>query len=42
MLIHLLRTHLRPHRNWLVLVRVFQTVQAFASLLLPNLNDDTL
>ncbi len=40
MLIHLLRTHLRPHRKWLVLVLVFQTVQAIASLLLPTLNAD--
>ncbi len=40
MLIHLLRTHLRPHRKWLVLVLVFQTIQAIASLLLPTLNAD--
>jgi ATP-binding cassette subfamily B multidrug efflux pump len=39
-MLKLLRSHLRPYRNWLVAVLVFQAIQASASLLLPSLNAD--
>ena len=39
-MITLLRTHLRPYRNLLVALAVFQAIQAGASLYLPNLNAD--
>lgn len=38
MLIRLLRTHLRPYRKVLLLVLLFQTLQAIAALYLPRLN----
>ncbi len=38
MLIRLLRTHLGPYRNTLILVVVLQTVQTFAVLTLPTIN----
>ena len=38
MLIHLLRSHLRPYRSLLLLVVVLQTVQSAAALMLPGLN----
>lgn len=40
MTIRLLRTYLRPYRNWLLVVLVLQSVQATASLFLPSLNAD--
>ena len=39
-MIRLLRRHLRPYRNLLAAIVVLQTVQAGASLYLPNLNAD--
>ena len=39
-MIRLLRTHLRPYRNWLLAVFVLQAVQATASLFLPSLSAD--
>ncbi len=38
MLIQLLRTYLRRYRPWLILILIFQTVQAMATLFLPTLN----
>ncbi len=38
MLMRLLRSHLRPYKQTLVLVVVLQTVQTFAALLLPTIN----
>jgi len=38
MLSRLLRTHLRPYRNTLLLIVVLQTVQTTAALMLPTLN----
>ena len=38
MLIRLLRTHLRPYRKVLLLVLLFQTLQAIAALYLPRIN----
>ncbi len=38
MLIKLLRTYLRPHRNTLIIVGLLQLVQTIASLSLPSLN----
>ncbi len=38
MLIQLLRTYLRRYRPWLILVLIFQSVQAMATLFLPTLN----
>jgi ATP-binding cassette, subfamily B, multidrug efflux pump len=37
-LIQLLRTYLRRYRPWLILILIFQTVQAMATLFLPALN----
>jgi ATP-binding cassette, subfamily B, multidrug efflux pump len=37
-LIQLLRTYLRRYRPWLILILIFQTVQAMATLFLPTLN----
>jgi ATP-binding cassette subfamily B multidrug efflux pump len=37
-LIKLMREYLRAYRPWLILVLVFQTVQASATLILPTLN----
>jgi ATP-binding cassette subfamily B multidrug efflux pump len=39
-LIQLARSYLRPYRRWIVLVLVFQTVQATMTLILPTLNAD--
>ncbi len=36
----LLKTHLRPYRNWLLAVVVLQGIQATASLFLPSLSAD--
>ncbi len=38
MLVHLIRTRLRPYRTWLVAVSAFQLVSVVANLTLPNLN----
>ena len=38
MLIKLMRDYLRAYRPWLLLVLVFQTIQAVATLSLPTLN----
>lgn len=38
MLIQLLRTYLRRYRPWLILILIFQSVQAMATLFLPTLN----
>ena len=38
MLIKLMRDFLRPYRPWLILVVIFQSVQATATLILPTLN----
>ncbi|MEN9645712.1 MAG: hypothetical protein RL238_2381 [Actinomycetota bacterium] len=38
MLLRLLRTHLRPYRKVLMLVLLFQTLQAVAALYLPRIN----
>ena len=40
MLIRLMREYLVKYRKWLILVMVFQTVQAMATLILPTLNAD--
>jgi ATP-binding cassette subfamily B protein len=40
MLIRLLRTYLRPYRNLLLVVVLFQGLQAIASLYLPHINAD--
>jgi len=37
-LIQLLRTYLRRYRPWLILILIFQSVQAMATLFLPTLN----
>ena len=38
MLLRLLRTYLRPYRNLLLVVVLFQGLQAIASLYLPRIN----
>ena len=38
MLIRLLRTHLAPHRRWIVAVVVFQAIQTTAVVVLPAIN----
>ena len=38
MLMRLLRTYLRPYRNWLLLLIILQLLGTIASLYLPNLN----
>ncbi len=38
MLIQLLRTYLRRYRPWLILILIFQSIQAMATLFLPTLN----
>lgn len=40
MLLRLLRTYLRPYRNLLLVVVLFQGLQAIASLYLPHINAD--
>ena len=40
MLIRLMREYLVKYRKWLILVMIFQTVQAMATLILPTLNAD--
>lgn len=40
MLLRLIRSFLAPYRRLLLLIVVLQTIQALASLLLPNLNSD--
>ncbi|HEY2332621.1 MAG TPA: ABC transporter ATP-binding protein [Acidimicrobiales bacterium] len=42
MLIRLLRQHLAPYRNLLMLLVVLQTIQASFTLILPNLNADVI
>lgn len=39
-MIALLKTHLRPYRNWLLAVVILQGIQATASLFLPSLSAD--
>jgi len=39
-LIRLMREYLVKYRKWLILVMIFQTVQAMATLILPTLNAD--
>jgi ATP-binding cassette subfamily B multidrug efflux pump len=41
-LIKVLREYLRPYKRWLVLIVLFQVVQASCTLLLPTLNADIL
>jgi ATP-binding cassette, subfamily B, multidrug efflux pump len=39
-LIHLLKTHLAPHKRWITIIVAFQFVATIASLLLPSINAD--